>query len=274
MSISSSISGVKYALSRDQCMSLSIKNYNGITKNMNFYESFHKKTKAQYHIISERNYTYHIILNILKDYVHGKKDILDIGCGAGTISLYLAKKGKHNILGIDVSEIAIESSKKSAAILSIKNAWFETMNFPIDTPKGKYDIILCFEVIEHLKKDQLAINRIFNMLKAGGIIILSTPSLNAPLFRMGYAKRFDEKVGHLRRYNVEQLSSMFKTEGFKILEIKKTEGILRNFLFLSSYAGWLIRFIKFPFSLVVEKIDDIFLALFGESDIFIIAQKP
>ena len=238
------------------------------------YEDFHKDTRPQSYLINERNYTYGLILKLIQEYIQQSANILDIGCGSGSISLFLASKGKNQVLGIDISDKAIQASTSSAIRLSLKNIKFKKMDFLKDTLKDNYDIILCFEVIEHLEKDKFALKRIFELLKPKGILILSTPSLNAPLHRIGYAKAFDRKVGHLRRYNSIQLIELFKEIGYEIVTIKKTEGILRNFLYLNNYAGKLIRFIKFPFSVVIEFIDNIFLTLFGESDIIIVARKP
>ncbi len=239
----------------------------------NVYEVFHKDTRPHRSIINERNFTYKILLKLIKNYVGQNKNILDIGCGAGTISLFLASKG-NQVLGIDISQSAIQASKDSAKRLALKNVKFKKMDFPNQLPTEKYDVILCFEVIEHLIDDKLALVSIYNLLKPKGILLLSTPSINAPLHRLGFTKTFDIKVGHLRRYDSDQLVSLFKERGFKVISTKKTEGMIRNFLFINNYLGKLVRFIKYPISLFVEIIDNFSLALFGESDILVVATKP
>ncbi len=240
------------------------------------YEEFHKKTKEQKSLLKKSNFTYHIIIEILDKYIkesQGKKNILDIGCGSGTISVYLASK-KYNVTGIDISQTAINSCSRSANILGIKNLRFKQMNFPQEYPNTKYDIIVCFEVLEHLRNDKLALRTVFKLLKRNGILILSTPSSNAPLHRLGYTKSFDERVGHLRRYKLEELVDEFIDVGFVVLETRKTEGLLRNFLFINPIAGKSIRFLKFPLYYVFNFFDKLFLTIFGESDLFIVAEKP
>lgn len=237
------------------------------------HEDFHAKTKKQLKVIGENNFTYKIILKILNNYLKPTQDVLDIGCGAGTLSYYLAQK-THSVCGIDISELAIDKCNETKKSLDLKNIEFKVMNFPYEIPKKKYDLIICFEVIEHLQEDELALEQIYSLLNPNGLLILSTPSLNAPLHRLGYTKEFDKKVGHLRRYTENELVKMFRSAGFSILSVKKTEGIIRNFLFLNSVAGKAIRFIKFFLVDILLFIDHISLTLFGESDIFIIAQKP
>lgn len=244
---------------------------NSLTKSL--YEKFHENTMVQSHIIKKNNFTYRIIIDVLTKYIKKDDNVLDIGCGAGTLSLYMASKG-HSVHGIDISKKAVNACIKSTRFLNLDNISFEVKDFPNKLSNKKFDFIICTEVLEHLENDTKALSRIFLSLNKGGVAIISTPSKNAPLFKIGYAKKFDEKVGHLRRYYLDELAGKCRRQGFLILETKKTEGIIRNFLFISSVGGKLIRFIKFFISDWVTLLDAISLKLFGESNIFVIVKRP
>jgi 2-polyprenyl-3-methyl-5-hydroxy-6-metoxy-1,4-benzoquinol methylase len=138
---------------------------------------------------------------------------------------------------------------------------------------GRFDLIILSEVIEHLQNDDLALKRIHKMLNKKGVVIITTPSKHAPLYRLGYAKGFDKSVGHLRRYTIESLSKQCREAGLTVVETRKIEGILRNFLFLNPIAGEFVRFIKFFISDIVTFIDNLTIPIFGESNIIIVARK-
>lgn len=243
-------------------------------KKNKIYEDFHEKTSVQEKIIKKNNFTYRHILRFIDKYSVDKKNIIDIGCGAGTLCFYVASKGIQ-VLGVDISSRAIEACRKSSSRLGLdKLAKFEIVNFPQESMSGKFDLVIFTEVIEHLRDDKLALEKIFNMLNKGGIAIITTPSLNAPLYRLGYANSFDEKVGHLRRYTVESLTKKCETCELEVIETEKVEGILRNFLFLNPYAGKFVRFIKFFISDMATFIDNSLIPIFGESNIIVIVKKP
>ncbi len=238
------------------------------------YNLFHNNTTVQSKIISKNNFTYRNLIGFIEKYLKNtEQNVVDIGCGAGTVCFYIAQKG-NKILGIDISSKAIELCHKSSITLGLdKNTKFKVVNFPEETVKGKFDLIIFSEVIEHLSNDKLALKRICKLLNVGGIVIITTPSLNAPLYKLGYAKDFDKRVGHLRRYTIEGLSKKCNESGLNIIEAKKIEGIFRNFLYINPNAGKTIRFIKFFMSDIVTFIDNISIVLFGESNIVVVAQR-
>jgi len=237
------------------------------------YEDFHKISVPQNKIISKNNFTYRLILKVAEEYLDKSKTVLDIGCGSGTLDFYFANKG-NKVYGIDTSKNAISACKQSATKLRLsKSVNFDVMNFPNQIPKGKFDFVIFTEVIEHLRDDSKALAVINKLLNNNGLMLLSTPSSNAPLHRIGLTKNFDQRVGHLRRYKLEELEALCIENGFKIVYKKKIEGVLRNFLFVNPKAGKSVRFIKYFISDIMTFIDDLTVPVFGESNIIIVAKK-
>jgi SAM-dependent methyltransferase len=191
----------------------------------------------------------------------------------GTIDFYLASKGKK-ITGIEISHDAVTIARKNAKLFKLdKQITFIRAEFPHKIPHSTYDLVIFSVVIEHLEDDNKALSDIWKVLKPGGLLIITTPSQNAPLYRMGLLHEFDKEVGHLRRYTKRGLESLVRKNGYEIIVSGKHEGIIRNFLFTNATAGKLIRFIRWKISNIVTFIDNLTIPLFGESDIYVVARK-
>lgn len=238
------------------------------------YEIYHAKRILQKKVITARDFTYTTVISLLSKYGFKGKDILDIGCGTGTMDFYIAKNGGW-VKGLDISKNAIKIAKKNAVLLNLsQQVNFSNIDFPKQVPIGRYDMILCMEVLEHLKNDYLAVKKIKKLLNDDGIVIASSPSVNSPLYKLGKLKKFDKEVGHLRRYTQKSFEDLFLSNKMTIVESKLTEGFLRNFLFTSKIGGFVLKFAKrWPFSKMVTFVDNITVQLFGESDIVVVAKK-
>ncbi len=242
-------------------------------KKYNLYENYHSKNKIHKKVIVGDEYTYRNIISILEKYLPKKGRVLDIGSATGTMSFFLASKGLI-VDGIELSTNAVKDANKNKYLLNVKRVNFKNVTIENYENTKKYEVIICFEVLEHLKKDSIVLSKIYSIMKNNAIFAISVPSLNAPLYKLGLLKRFDKNVGHLRRYTANNLKYLLKDCGFKIIEIKKCEGIVRNIIFTNKYLGWITKLLYFKlFNNVATVIDNLTVSLFGESQIIIICKK-
>lgn len=239
-----------------------------------FYNTYHKKNDDYFEIIKDGNFTYFYIQQSLTYIYHHMtpKRVLDIGCGVGTIGFFLTTKGSI-VDGYDVSSRAISIASNYKKIGHIQNINFYNKDVQLEKFESNYDLVTCTEVIEHLEDDEKMIETIHKSLKRKGYLLLSTPSINAPLFKLGLLRRFDTEVGHLRRYELNDLVNLISRKGFTVEKSYKVEGILRNSLFTLPLLGNLIRLIKGPLIPLFHKLDIISAKIFGESDLIIVARK-
>jgi 2-polyprenyl-3-methyl-5-hydroxy-6-metoxy-1,4-benzoquinol methylase len=104
--------------------------------------------------------------------------VLDVGCSQGITSILLGKEGKQ-VLGIDISEEAIEYANKSLKetpynvqnLVEFKRADFLTYNFWGE----KYDTIIFGEILEHLINPKEFFNKAKTILNKDGRIIVTVP---------------------------------------------------------------------------------------------------
>jgi ubiquinone biosynthesis O-methyltransferase len=239
-------------------------------------EDYHLKDKLQKRVISESNFTYRNMTSILNKYLRQPVDVIDLGCGVGTLDFYLASKG-NKITGVDAAGNAIKMARLNAKNLGVEeNTNFIEANIEDFTSKKRYDVCVLTEVIEHVRHDSELIVKIKDLLKSSGLLILSTRSSRSPLTRLGITKQHDRNVGHLRRYTKQGLTKMIRGAGFKIVEVREKEGFLSEFLFsYPSFGSQIVRVANrfSTASKILRLFDDITLSLFGPSQLIVIAKK-
>jgi 2-polyprenyl-3-methyl-5-hydroxy-6-metoxy-1,4-benzoquinol methylase len=102
------------------------------------------------------------------------KRILDVGCGLGALSFYLAKKGA-NVTGIDLSKTSIDACKNEAKLKGM-TINFRVMNAQIpDFEDKSFDMIVGSRVIHHLPNLELFFKECKRLLKKNGYIVFIEP---------------------------------------------------------------------------------------------------
>lgn len=107
--------------------------------------------------------------------------ILDVGCGTGKVSIYLAKK-HASVTGIDFSKEMINHAKDEAKKSNVKIEFKVLDVKELEKLKGKYDTILISLLLPHLKTRIELLNLFKNinkLLKTKGRLIIAEPH---PLF--------------------------------------------------------------------------------------------
>ncbi len=111
-----------------------------------------------------------------------EKNILDVGCGGGILAESMARLG-GNVTGIDQSEIAIKIAKLHAKEnnLSIDYKLLNIEDF-LKKDTSKFDVITCFEMIEHVPDPASIITSCAKKLKKNGRLYVSTINRNLKAF--------------------------------------------------------------------------------------------
>ncbi len=131
--------------------------------------------------------------------------ILDVGCGEGTNTALIADIFPNaSVMGIDFSLAGIQCAKehyKSKNLLFKHDLNSEALNL-------KYDLITCFEVIEHVDDWQRFLKMIASA--ANKYVLISTPT--------GRMREFEINVGHLRNFKKLEVENEMKNLGFKTVQ--------------------------------------------------------
>lgn len=102
------------------------------------------------------------------------KHVIDVGCGGGILSEALAKKQAH-VTGIDMGEMPLNIAKLHAleAKLSIDYQQI-TAEQKAEKSAGKYDVVTCMEMLEHVPDPVSVIRACADLVKPDGHLFFST----------------------------------------------------------------------------------------------------
>ena len=141
------------------------------------------------------------------------KKVLDIGCGRGISALFLKNMGCE-VKGIDISEEAVKHTKD-------KGIDAEVIDITIEELKGKYDIITCFEVLEHLTNPLGVLMKIKNNAET---FIISLPNEFHIVRRLqilfGKQDVGGYNVPHIKFFDRRMAYQLIQDAGLKVSGIK------------------------------------------------------
>jgi SAM-dependent methyltransferase len=99
--------------------------------------------------------------------------VLDAGCGIGYGSNMLAEAGAAEVHGVDIAEPVIEAAGQAAAPgVAFSAGDVAALDFGADL----FDLVVCFEVIEHLEDTDAVLDELARVLAPGGLLLISSPN--------------------------------------------------------------------------------------------------
>jgi len=106
-----------------------------------------------------------------RNYVKSKA-VLDAGCGNGYGSVSLLKAGAKSVVGLDISEEAVNEAKSHYAAPNLHYQVGDLHKLPFAT--DSFDIVVAFEIIEQVPEFEQVLHEFQRVLKPGGLLLIST----------------------------------------------------------------------------------------------------
>lgn len=247
----------------------------------NFLRPEAKKIFNSYYFSFIRNFdtrmqaNYDAQMNEIMEEIKTKRNVLEIGCGCGSESLWMALN-KANVYGIDISEDKIKVCNERKKILEkitskTLNCTFENVPlFDFKTDK-KFDVIWIEQAFHHVEPRENFFDRAFELLNKNGMIVFSESNAWNPLIQLGLFKRRGFKtlinsevngktilIGNERIITPLALKRWLKKKGFSVKLVKyfRLFPNKKKFKKFTSFERNFPQFVKFVFThynLVAQK---------------------
>ena len=182
-----------------------------------------------------------IAADLFVKHLGSSENLLDIGCGVGRSSVYIAERlGATQLSGIDVSDGLVEEARTrgiDARVIDLDAS-------PLPFADGSFDAVFCGEVIEHVRDTDLLLDEIARVLTPEGLCVLSTPNLAGWINRLALAfgwqpffttvsSRYllgrprwssagygEGDIGHLHVFTTRSLLELIEAHGLRLVDVK------------------------------------------------------
>jgi 2-polyprenyl-3-methyl-5-hydroxy-6-metoxy-1,4-benzoquinol methylase len=167
-----------------------------------------------YDVMMDHHYRYHFALSFIRN----GDIVLDAACGSGYGTQYMAKNSASAlVVGADRSDHALDWALSHFSYMNTVYVKADlSASFGKQLPIRQFDVIVCFETVEHMKDDRSFIKELYDSLKENGILLISAPNENIiphlvnPYFIGGVNPH------HYRHYKPDELQGLLTDCGFRI----------------------------------------------------------
>ena len=155
---------------------------------------------------------------LIKKYINNSSKVLEIGSGIGLMGCFIQRNYPNSsYTGVEIDEKVNDKARSFG--LNVHQGDFSVIgNF-----KNKFDIVLMWEVLEHIQDLKKCLSLISSKLTKGGLFIFSVPNYNKKFnYNFPGDKIFqDGPPIHLNFFRKKSIQKFFETEDFEILSFRK-----------------------------------------------------
>lgn len=193
-----------------------------------FTESYFDTAYGHYYRRRNPRYKWMAFLGEIRKYI-SKGSLLDIGCAYGLFLLEASNKFKCT--GVDISQHAVIAARKTLPLdIQLFTGAVGTLHLD-----AKYNLITCFDILEHTRDLGEALDNIRDLLEDGGVLAITVPVYDGPLGWL--VNRLDKDETHTYRRSRD----FWLDEVSKRFEILDHIGIWRYFFFHYFYLNLMSR---------------------------------
>jgi len=161
-----------------------------------------------------------------KKYLKNSDIVLDVGCATGAAIIEIADCVQKAV-GIDISSKMIDVAQRKANELNIGNISFrQTTLFDKESGNERFNAIIAFNVIHLIKGKQELIQRMFELLKPNGFVIIKTISYEKRTFSNILLKFITlamvrlKVILYMEFIKMSDFKEILCKEGFEIIEVE------------------------------------------------------
>jgi SAM-dependent methyltransferase len=138
--------------------------------------------------------------------------ILDLGCATGLFLHELCRGGQWRGIGLDINEGALAVARRQAVCVLCGEAG------GLGLPSAYFDVVTMWDVIEHVPDPVGALAEVYRILRAGGVLLLSTPNCESWQARL-WGRHWGgwDVPRHFQVFSSHTLCRLLENSGFEVV---------------------------------------------------------
>ena len=186
--------------------------------------------------------------------------VLEVGCGAG-LTLALAKRmGAVEVVGIELRPDVALAASRNPLLDSILSVDFNEVSE--ESLNGKFDLVLLSHVLEHFSDPSVVLEKIKNLLKPTGELLLAVPNVRhisvlGPLLWSGSFDYVESGIldnTHLRFFTRSSIVKMLRESGWKVNKVLLENGGPRARVVSAMTLGFFDEFVSYAINISASPI--------------------
>ena len=135
------------------------------------------------------------------------RDVLEAGCGEGYGADLIADVAR-SVIGLDYDKLTVAHVRACYPRVDVRHGNLAALPLP----EGSVDVVVNFQVIEHLWNQPQFVAECARVLRPGGVLLMSTPN------RITFSPGRDTPVNpfHTRELNAQELTELLVDGGFTV----------------------------------------------------------
>lgn len=170
--------------------------------------------------------------------------VLDVGCGTGRHISAVHRFKQVTVIGTDISYEDLLEAKKRLTYQDGLGEGFGSYEIlladilALPFPDRFFDLVICSEVLEHIRNQNTAAREIARVLKPGGNLVVSVPRFFPERICWALSEEYgNTENGHVRIYRKKELIKLLESAGVKTVSVRFAHSLHTPYWWLKCVAG-------------------------------------
>jgi ubiquinone/menaquinone biosynthesis C-methylase UbiE len=168
--------------------------------------------------------------------------VLDAGCGSGRHLCAAFRTPGVEVAGIDLKWADLCTARGYLSAMGGENMgkWIVARADVTTLPfrEASFDVVVCSEVLEHIREGRVAVTELVRVLKPGGDLVVTVPRFLPERVCWGISEAYHrEPGGHVRIYKKDELMGLLEEAGTRCWRIRYRHALHAPYWWLKCLVG-------------------------------------